>query len=161
MKKTNKVNNAKAVAEQTKANNKVTKSFKTKTIEVELTTKQLYDDVSVTLEKGTLYDMEHWAYKTEDVLAYELFGTARACEDGQTEILVAYSEDELNDMMVRAGLICNLFDKDSDTYALSKAVIKYCVRLLDILHDTSYNTTVVPKTDSKSKATSYDEYDDF
>ena len=117
-------------------NNKVTKSFKTetKTVQVELTTMELFSDVSVTLETSTLLDMEHWAYKTEDVLAYDLFDTARAYEDGQTENLVTYSEDELNDMMVRAGLICNLFDKDSDTYALSQAVIKYCIRFLDVLH---------------------------
>ena len=116
----------------TNANNK--KVTKTKTVQVELTTMQLFDDVSVTIETDTLADMEFWAYKTEDDLAYDFFDTARAYEDGQTENLVPYSEDELDDIMVRAGLICNLFDKDSDTYALSKAVIKYCIRFLDVLH---------------------------
>ena len=117
---------------KTNANNK--KVTKTKTVQVELTTMQLFDDVSVTLEIDTLSDMEYWAYKTEDNLGYDLFETARAYEDGKTENLVPYSEDELDDIMVRAGLICNLFDKDSETYALSKAVIKYCVRFLDVLH---------------------------
>lgn len=122
---------------KTNANNKkVTKAFKTKTktVQVELSTMQLFDDVSVTIETDTLSDMEYWAYKTEDDLAYDLFETARAYEDGQTENLVTYSEDELDDMMVRAGLICNLFDKDSETYALSLAIIKYCIRFLDVLH---------------------------
>ena len=122
---------------KTNANNKkVTKSFKTetKTVQVELTTMQLFDDVSVTLETDTLADMEYWAYKTEDDLAYNLFDTERAYEDGKRDNLCIYTEDELNDMMVRAGLITNLFDKDSDTYALSLAIIKKCVRFLDILH---------------------------
>lgn len=117
---------------KTNANNK--KVTKTKTVQVELTTMQLFDDVSVTLEIDTLSDMEYWAYKTEDNLAYDLFDAERAYENGKTENLVPYSEDALNDMMVRAGLICNLFDKDSETYALSLAIIKYCTRFLDMLH---------------------------
>lgn len=107
---------------------------KTGTKKIELTNIQLFDDVSVTLEIDTLPAMEHWAYKTEDDLAYNLFDAERAYEDGKRDNLCIYTEDELNDMMVRAGLITNLFDKYSDTYALSLAIIKKCVRFLDILH---------------------------
>lgn len=117
---------------KTNANNK--KVTKTKTVQVELSTMQLFDDVSVTIETDTLADMEYWAYKTEDNLAYDLFDAERAYEDGKRDNLCIYTEDELNDIMVRAGLITNLFDKDSDTYALSIAIIKKCVRFLDILH---------------------------
>lgn len=117
---------------KTNANNK--KVTKTKNVQVELSTMQLFDDVSVTIETDTLADMEYWAYKTEDNLAYDLFDAERAYEDGKRDNLCIYTEDELNDIMVRAGLITNLFDKDSDTYALSIAIIKKCVRFLDILH---------------------------
>lgn len=117
---------------KTNANNK--KVTKAKNVQVELSTMQLFDDVSVTIETDTLADMEYWAYKTEDNLAYDLFDAERAYEDGKRDNLCIYTEDELNDIMVRAGLITNLFDKDSDTYALSIAIIKKCVRFLDILH---------------------------
>lgn len=133
---------------------------KVDTKKIELTTMQLYDDISVTTEIETLSEMETWAYKTEDDLAYDLFDTARAYEDGQTENLVPYSEDELNDIMVRAGLVANLFDdEDNDygfnTHALCLAIIKYCIRFLDVLHGKYYclelKTTKLDKPDTNTK----------
>lgn len=96
-------------------------------------TKAKANKVTKAIETKTV-DMESWAYKTEDDLAYDLFETTRAYEDGKTDHLVPYTEDELNDMIVKAGLVANLFDKDSDTYALSLAIIKMCVCLIDVLH---------------------------
>lgn len=121
---------------------------------IELTTKKP-DDVSITINKDALPAMEYWAYKTEDDLVYNLFDAARAYEDGQTENLVIYTEDELNNILVKAGLITNLFDKDSDTYAFSISIIKYCIRLLDVLHGKydclKLKTTKLDKPDTNTK----------
>ena len=120
-------------------NKQTTKSFKTKTIDVELTNIQLYDDVSVTTELDTLSDMEYWAYHVEEELDRDLFDAARTYEDGMRDNLCLYTETELNDMIIRAGLIVNLFDdKDNEygynTHELCMSIIKKCCIFLNVLH---------------------------
>ena len=106
---------------------------------IELTTMQLYDDISVTTEIETLSDMENWAYHTEEELALDLFNASRAYEDGKTDNIVLYTEDELTDTIIRAGLVVNMFDdEDNDygfnTHALALAIIKKCTILIGVLH---------------------------
>ena len=106
---------------------------------IELTTMQLYDDISVTTEIETLSDMENWAYNTEEELALDLFNASRAYEDGKTDNIVLYTEDELTDTIIRAGLVVNMFDdEDNDygfnTHALALAIIKKCTILIGVLH---------------------------
>lgn len=117
----------------------VNKVNKVNANKIELTNIQLYDDISVTTEIETLSDMESWAYKTEEELTLNLFDTTRAYEDGKTDNLVIYTEDELTDTIIRAGLVVNLFDdEDNDygfnTHALCLAIIKKCTILIGVLH---------------------------
>lgn len=112
---------------------------KVDTTKIELTNIQLYDDISVTTEIETLSDMENWAYHTEEELTLDLFNASRAYEDGKTDNLVIYTEDELTDTIIRAGLVVNLFDdEDNDygfnTHALCLAIIKKCTILIGVLH---------------------------
>ena len=112
---------------------------KVDTTKIELTNIQLYDDISVTTEIETLSDMENWAYHTEEELTIDLFNASRAYEDGKRENLVLYTEDELTDTIIRAGLVVNLFDdEDNDygfnTHALCLAIIKKCTILIGVLH---------------------------
>lgn len=112
---------------------------KTNATKIELTNIQLYDDISVTTEIETLSDMENWAYDTEEELALDLFDASRAYEDGKTDNLVLYTEDELTDTIIRAGLVVNLFDDEDNDYgfnvhALALAIIKKCTMLLAVLH---------------------------
>lgn len=109
------------------------------TNKIELTNIQLYDDVSVTTDIETLSDMESWAYDTEEELALSIFDASRAYEDGKRDNLVLYTEAELTDMIIRAGLVVNLFDdEDNDygfnTHALALAIIKKCTILIGVLH---------------------------
>lgn len=118
---------------------KVNKVNNAKQTKIELTNIQLYDDVSVTLELDTLSDMEHWAYHTEEELTLSLFDATRAYEDGKTDNLVIYTEDELTNTIIRAGLVVNLFDdEDNDygfnTHALCLVIIKKCTILIGVLH---------------------------
>jgi hypothetical protein len=106
---------------------------------IELTTMQLYDDISVTTEIETLSEMESWAYDTEEELSMAIFDASRAYEDGKTDNIVLYTEAELTDTIIRAGLVVNLFDdEDNDygfnTHALSLAIIKKCTMLIGVLH---------------------------
>lgn len=112
---------------------------KVNTTKIELTTMQLYDDISVTTEIETLSEMEKWTYDTEEELALYLFDVARAYEDGKTDNLVLYTEDELTDTIIRAGLIVNMFDDEDNeygfnTHALCLAIIKKCTLLIGVLH---------------------------
>lgn len=112
---------------------------KVDTTKIELTNIQLYDDISVTTEIETLSDMENWAYHTEEELTLDLFNASRAYEDGKTDNIVLYTEDELNDMIIRAGLIANIFDDedneyDFNTHALALAIIKKCIAFINVLH---------------------------
>ena len=112
---------------------------KTNATKIELTNIQLYDDISVTTEIETLSDMENWAYHTEEELSMTLFDASRAYEDGKTDNLVLYTEDELTDTIIRAGLVVNLFDDEDNDYgfnvhALALAIIKKCTMLLAVLH---------------------------
>ena len=112
---------------------------KTNATKIELTTMQLYDDISVITEIETLSDMENWAYDTEEELALDLFDASRAYEDGKRDNLVLYTEDELTDNIIRAGLVVNLFDDEDNDYgfnphALALAIIKKCTILIGVLH---------------------------
>lgn len=112
---------------------------KTNATKIELTNIQLYDDVSVTTDIETLSDMEKWTYDTEEDLAMALFDASRAYEDGKRDNLVLYTEAELTDTIIRAGLVVNLFDDEDNeygfnTHALSLAIIKKCTMLLAVLH---------------------------
>lgn len=112
---------------------------KTNATKIELTNIQLYDGISVTTEIDTLSDMEHWAYDTEEELALDLFDAARAYEDGKRENLVLYTEHELTETIIRAGLVVNLFDDEDNAYgfnthALALAIIKKCTILIGVLH---------------------------
>ena len=130
MKKVN-TNKVQAVAEQ-QTNKKVTKSFKTetKTVQVEVTNIQLYDDVAVSLESDVLHKMENWAYKVQEELAFD----------------TPYTEDELNEMIVDAGLILNLFEDKANeygdnTYQLCKSIIRMCIHRLDEIEDSKSKET--------------------
>lgn len=106
---------------------------------IEQTNIKLYDDVSVTIAIDTLSDMENWAYDTEEELAMALFDASRAYEDGKRDNLVLYTEAELTDNIIRAGLVVNLFDDEDNYYgfnphALALAIIKKCNILIDVLH---------------------------
>lgn len=118
---------------------KIVNVNKVDTTKIELTNIQLYDNISVTTEIETLSDMENWAYHTEEELTLDLFNASRAYEDGKTDNLVLYTEDELTDTIIRAGLVVNLFDdEDNDygfnTHALCLAIIKKCTMLIGVLH---------------------------
>lgn len=118
---------------------KVNKVNNAKQTKIELTNIQLYDDISVTTELSTLSDMEYWAYRVEEELDRDLFDAARAYEDGKRDNLCLYTEDELTNTIIRAGLVVNLFDdKDNEygynTHALAIAIIKKCCIFLDVLH---------------------------
>lgn len=122
-----------------KVNTNKVDANKVNTNKIELTTMQLYDDISVTTEIETLSDMENWAYHTEEELTLDLFNASRAYEDGKTDNLCIYTEDELTDIIIRAGLVVNLFDdEDNDygfnTHALALAIIKKCTILIGVLH---------------------------
>ena len=146
---------------------KVNKIKDAKVNKIELTTKKPFDDVSVTIKKDTLPAMEHWAYITEDDLVHSLFDAARDYEAGERDNLCIFTEDELNTILVKAGLITTLFDKDSDTSALSLAIIKFCIRFLDVLHgkyDCLKLTTTKPDIKSATKTKRIDpnfDWDDF
>lgn len=116
--------------------NKVNNAKQTK---IELTNIQLYDDISVTTELSTLSDMEYWAYRVEEELDRGLFDAARAYEDGKRDNLCLYTENELNDMIVRAGLVVNMFDDEDNEYGyntheLGMSIIKKCCIFLNVLH---------------------------
>lgn len=128
-----KVNNTKA----TKANNE-TKANKTNVANTkidakQLTTVQIADDVSVTLEAKTLSEMESWAMHTYRDLSEDSIYVGMAYEDGKTDI-IGYTEDELNQMIANAGLIVNLFDSNDDNrYCVTGAnVYESCMRIIDI-----------------------------
>lgn len=111
----------------------------TNATKIELTNIQLYDDISVTTEIDTLSDMEYWTYDIEEELTMTLFDAARAYEDGKRDNLVLYTEHELTDMIIRAGLIVNIFDDEDNeygfnTHALALAIIKKCTILIGVLH---------------------------
>lgn len=145
----------KTTAEQT--NKKVTKSFKTKTVQVEITNIQLYDDVAVSIESNTLDKMENWAYKVQEELAFD----------------TPYTEDELNEMIVDAGLMLNLFEDKANkygdnTYKLCKSIIRMCIHRLDKIENSKSKETKklgrisVVKTMSEGlKYTETDDWDDF
>jgi hypothetical protein len=170
MKKVN-TNKVQAVAEQ-QTNKKVTKSFKPKTVEVEVTNIQLYDEVAVSIESGILIDMESWAYHTEDDLALILCQAKSEYAEGKTTNLIPFTEDKLRDMIIRAGLILNLFDEDNDTHKLCRGIIRDCVYCIDILHgayscldcknDKKPGRISTVKTMSEGlKYTETDDWDDF
>lgn len=122
-----------------KVNVNKTNANKVGTKKIELTTMQLYDDVSVTTEIDTLSDMEYWAYHTDDDLEHDIVDAACAYHDGETTNLCPYTEDELNDMIVRAGLVVNLFDDEDNAYgfnthALGMSIIKKCTAFITVLH---------------------------
>lgn len=159
MKKTNnvKVNNAKATAEQAK----VTKSFKTKTetVQAEVTNIQLYDDIAVAIESKTLAKMEHWAYKVQEELEEML------CFDDER-----YTEDELNEMIVDAGLMLNLFEDKANeygynTYKICKSIIRMCIHGIDKIEDRKTKKpgriSVVKTMSEGLKYTETDDWDDF
>lgn len=109
------------------------------TNKTEQTNIQLYDDISVTTDIDTLSDMEKWTYDTEEELALSLFDASRAYEDGKRDNLVLYTEAELTDNIIRAGLVVNLFDDEDNVYgfnthALALAIIKKCTILIGVLH---------------------------
>lgn len=170
---TNKVT-AGAVANQT--NKKVTKSFKTetKTVQVEVTNIQLYDDVSIAIESKTLDKMKSWAYHTEDDLSLILCQATSEYAEGKNDNLIPYpfTEDKLRDMIANAGLILNLFDEDNDTHKLCNAIIRDCFHFIDILHgnyscldlriDKKPGRISTVKTMSEGlKYTEVDDWDDF
>lgn len=163
MKKVN-TNKVQAVAEQ-QTNKKVTKSFKTKTVQVEVTNIQIYDDIAVSIESKTLDKMEHWAYKVHEELEEML------CFDDDR-----YSEDELNEMIVDAGLMLNLFEDKANeygnnTYKLCKSIIRMCIHRIDRLHEDNNNMITEPKKPGRISAvktmseglkyTETDDWDDF
>ena len=109
------------------------------TTKTEQTNIQLYDDISVTIGIDTLSDIEKWTYDTEEELAITLFDASRAYEDGKRDNLVLYTEAELTDNIIRAGLVVNLFDDEDNVYgfnphALALAIIKKCTMLIGVLH---------------------------
>ena len=110
----------------------------TKKVKVELTTLKIADDVSVTIETDSLSNLEYWAEKTEETLAFELFDAARAYEDGSTAKLTIFTEDELNSIMIKAGFAANLFTDNNDFARMARenciAIIKTCTYLIDVLH---------------------------
>lgn len=123
-----KVNNSKANKVQAKANNKV------KANKIDLTTIQLYDDISVTIETKTLNKMKSWAFHTYRDLSEDCLHVGMAYEDGKTDNLISYTEDELKQMIVDAGLQLNLFDpNDDDRYVVTGTnVYESCMYIIDI-----------------------------
>jgi hypothetical protein len=125
--------------ENTNSKKNVVKMTTTKQVEVEVTNIQLYNDVSVTVETDFIGWVEDWAERTEDLLADELLSAAKAYEDGNTEKLTIFTEDDLTDIMLKAGFAAHLFI-DDDNYWDSMArrnciaIIQMCSRLIDVLH---------------------------
>ena len=128
----NKVNNN---ANQAKANNKAkATAAQAKANKIDLTTVQLYDDISVTIETKTLDKMKSWAFHTYRDLSEDSIYVGMTYEDGKTDDIIGYTEEELNQMIIDAGLALNLFDpNDDDSYAVTGTnVYESCMRIIDI-----------------------------
>lgn len=113
---------------------------------MDVITKQLCAGISVNVETKTLADMESWAYYTERALFDSYFNAVIAYEQNDINNLILYTEDELKDIIVNAGLIINLVDRNDincfwtgyNTYETCVSIIEKCVTFIKILHG-NYN----------------------
>ena len=146
-----KVNTAKARTAATQT----AKSFKTetKTVQIDVTTVQLYDDVSVTIETNTLRKLQSWAFHTYRDLSENYLYFDRG------DFAIGYTETELNKMIADAGLLLSLSDPNSDdcysvtgcnVFESCMGIISICREYINVLHE-----------DIEAEPTDYDEYVDF
>jgi hypothetical protein len=165
-------------------NKNVTKSFKSKTVQVEVTNIQLYDDVSVTIETDTLSSMQSWAYHTYRDLSEDSLYVDMAVADGKTDNLISRTEAELNQMMADAALMLSMADPDDDerycvtgcnVFESCTGIISICRSFVNALHGNYNGVRLEPAKPSRKpgrisvvktmseglKYTDIDEYDDF
>lgn len=134
----NKVNNnakanneTKTTAAQAKANNNA-----------EQFTVQPYDGISVTVENKTLDKMKSWAYHLTKDLDSLFIDLNYAVEDGTNIDFIPYTEDELNEMIAKAGFAINFFDPNDteiyrdyyNAYGCCRCIIDNCITLTYALH---------------------------
>lgn len=145
MKKTNNVKANKVNMNKVNNNAKANNQF---------ITKQLSVGISAKIETKTLSDIESWAYHTERDLFDCYVGAVQAFEDGKTTNLIPYTEAELNDMIIHAGLAINVINPETPTnywtglneYEACMSIIKKCIGFIDVLHGKyDYIMTVKPK----------------
>lgn len=141
-----KVNNTKA----TKANNE-TKATAAQTNKVtkannidakQLTTVQIAEGCSVTIENKTFEDMKSWAYHLTKDIENLCLDVNYAVEDGSNIDFIHYTEDELNEMIAMAGFAINIFDPNDtevyrdyyNAYGCCRYIIDRCMDLIHAMH---------------------------